>query len=282
MPPMLAIDRELGRAELTREKLFHLLSIPLFAVEDDRARFYMAGVLLKTGDDKLVGVGTDGRRLVHVSTAFAAGTLSEDHTLIIPLTSARATVKLLTRIKVETVTVRRSKALIEITTPDFTLVSKLIDAQFPQYERLLPKQPSTDFAIVDRRKLARALARLTAVVDGEISAPPIIGLEWYGQDQGADRDRGVDRGDGGALRLNLLRQPDAADDSLDADTGGAGQTALALDQLVELVDGLQGERLRLDFNGTGAPMVVMNNQADDGILVLQMPIFWNFGTAAAA
>jgi hypothetical protein len=86
----------------------------------------------------------------------------------------------------------------------------------------------------------------------------------------------------GAMRLNLLRQPDAADDSLDADTGGAGQTALALDQLVELVDGLQGERLRLDFNGTGAPVVVMNNQADDGVLVLQMPIFWNFGTAAAA
>jgi hypothetical protein len=83
------------------------------------------------------------------------------------------------------------------------------------------------------------------------------------------------------MRLNLLRQPDAADDSLDADTGGAGQTALALDQLVELVDGLQGERLRLDFNGTGAPVMVVNPD-DDSVLTLQMPIYWNFETAAAA
>ena len=119
--------------------------------------------------------------------------------------------------------------------------------------------------------------RLAAVVDSEILAPPIVGLEWCDRDRGADRD---DLG-AGALRLSLLRQPDAADDSLDADTGGAGQTALALDQLAELVDELQGEKLRFHFNGADAPVMVVN-QDDDSVLALQMPIHWNFETAAAA
>jgi DNA polymerase-3 subunit beta len=185
MPPMLALDQEVGRVELTRENLLRLLSIPLFAVEDDRARFYMAGVLLKNSGDELVGVGTDGRRLVHVSTALTTGTLSEDLTLIVPLAGAKALVKLLTKAKFETVTVRRSKSLVEITTSDFTVISKLIDAQYPQYQALIPQEPSTNFAVVDRRECARALARLAAVVDREISASPIISLEWRDHGRGA-------------------------------------------------------------------------------------------------
>jgi DNA polymerase-3 subunit beta len=271
LPPMLTIDQELGKVELAREKLLHLLSVPLFAVEDDLARYYLAGILLKTVGGELVGVGTDGRRLVRVSTAFATGTLSEE--LIVPLASVKATMRLLAKAKfVETVTVRRSKSLVEITTPAFTLTSRLIDAQYPQYEPLIPK-PSTNFAIVNRRELAHALARLAAVVDSEILVPPIIGLEWCGRDRGSDND--------GALHLTLLRQPDAADDILDANAGGVGQVAVALDQLAELVDELQGEKLQFDFNGANAPVMVVNPD-DDSVLALQMPIYWNFETAAAA
>jgi DNA polymerase-3 subunit beta len=263
LPAMLAIDEEAGKAEIKYDDLLRLLKWPLFAVETEKTHFYLNGILLQNTGADLVAVSTDGARLCRVS-APASGVLSNDHTLILPLASTRLLVKLLTRAKGETAIVKRSRTLVEITAADFTFVSKLIDAAYPDYQRIIPKLLESHVT-VNRRELAQALERLTAVVDDGIKVAAIVGIMW----------------NGGELRLTLPRQGDAVDDSIDAESNGTCQIAIPLGQLAELVDEFKGQNLRMYVGGAREPMLVIDPH-DAGVLVLQMPMAWTFTDAAAA
>jgi hypothetical protein len=98
------------------------------------------------------------------------------HASVVPRPAIKVLVKLLANKEVNLLTLRRSTTLIEITSTKFTFIGKLIDAEYPAYERLV--LASTDnTAIVDRVALAQAVARIAAVTsdDGRL---PLVGLTW--------------------------------------------------------------------------------------------------------
>ena len=87
---------------------------------------------------------------------------------------------------------RRSLNLLEVRTEKFTLISKLIDGSFPEYERLIPQATLPNTATLERDALMQALARLKAVSESGSA----VGLVW---DAGATE-----------LRLPLLRERDVS------------------------------------------------------------------------
>ena len=180
-------------------------------------------------------------------------------------------VKLITRLltdnkSIEIVRLARSKTLFAVEGPGFRFVSKLIDGTYPDYRRLIPK-PSGSFAIVDRRELARALDRIAAVVDPQSEAMRLVGLRWSDGES--------------ALHLCIPGWPDLADDVLDAEVASTGKVAVQILHLAEIVAEIEGERIHIDTNGNGGPVLVTDPD-DPDVLMLQMPCAWPFENATAA
>jgi DNA polymerase-3 subunit beta len=214
-PGALVIDPEIGHADLATADCFKLFEV-MAAAAAERTRFYLNGVFLHNAGSQLIGVGTDGTKLLSASIA-SDDVLSTDNRLIVPTPAVTMLLRLLRQVKPERVLLRRSRAVFSASAPGgFEIVSGLIDSRYPDYQRVLPRA-GTDSASCQRIELLGALARLKAVAGGEF---PLIGLEWDA---------------GGPLRLCVARQPDAGAEPIAAKTTGTARKAFSLPQLTALI-----------------------------------------------
>jgi DNA polymerase III subunit beta len=225
---------------------------PLFCANTERTRYYLTGVFLHNGPNwDLVAVATDGNRLARVVVS-AAGSLSSDRRLIVPLSSCKPLIKLLKKAN-GLVRLLRSRTLFEARTQKFNFVSKLIDSDFPVYERLIPSDRLLNSAAVERGALVQALTRLKAVSEDRAA----VGLVW---DSGATE-----------LRLPLLRERNvAATEELAGEFTGSARVAVSLPQLLELCEEMIGKNLLVEVDGLGAIRITSSD--DDSVLILQMPL----------
>ena len=253
LPAMLVINEEIGRLELPAADFLGLLK-PVEVATVEAPVYYMAGVLLHNVGDDLVSVASDGRRLMRVAVPAAAFSATRD--LIVPYETVHVVSKLLKATKPDTVILRRSKTLLAIETEQFTFHTKLIDADYPAYEKVIPAA-SNNIVTVDRAALIAALARIDAVATKSKTAT-LAALEW-GTNQ---------------LAVFLPAQPDDAFDLIAAETFGRACFAFPLGQVAELLEQLPGNQICIEVDGP-APIsirVVGNEQ----ILALQTQCAWNF------
>jgi DNA polymerase III subunit beta len=263
LPAMLKLTEETGNVALAREEAATLLVRPAFAVSTEKTRYYLGGILLHDHEEALTAVATDGRRLVRIRVPGATG-LSSDFRLIVPNAALKIIAKLLGDKSVERVTLRRSKTLLSVEGVGFVFVSKLIDADFPSYTRIVPK-PSSNTVTVDRIELLRALDRVAAVVDpGQRRV--VVGLTWTEQQP--------------ALRLGLTNSDDA-DDVVTAEVTGCGRVAVQISLLTEMLHALGGQRVRIASDGGINPILLSDIDRSD-FLGLQMPYQWPARATQAA
>jgi DNA polymerase-3 subunit beta len=255
MPPMLALAGETGKVVLNREAALDLFTRPLVAVDTDRTRYYLGGVFLHAStDETLSAVATDGHRLVKITIA-ARPTLTRDRRLIVPAPAAKLIAKYLRRSRSPTVTVRRNARLVEADTGICLFISKLIDADFVAYEKIIPATPANRIT-VNRAELAQAVERLVAVAREEPKCRAAV-LQWS---------------EGGALHLTLVDADGTADDVINAvEAVGTGRTVLGLRYLSELLHEIEGDRVALAVSDRTAP-VLFTDPDDERLLVVQSPI----------
>ena len=255
LPPAPTIDVVTGEIELDRRELLEAIKQVAFASSTEETRYYINGILLHDDGKRLALVATDGHRLA--KRRIPSAPFSSDHSCIVPNATVAAIVKLLSKTIAEDVRLRRSRALLELTAPGLALVSKLIDGTYPDYARVVPESPANS-ATVDRADLAAALARLAAVVEPDKRLAPLVGLSWDPAEP--------------ALHLSLPHQLDAADDVIAATVAGSApiQTAAQIRHVVELVDQMRTNSIRIATAGAGDPILVTDPE-DDAILVMQMP-----------
>jgi DNA polymerase III subunit beta len=251
-------DAPLGETELDAGQALRIFERPLFCANTERTRLYLNGVFLHNLNDELVAVGTDGNRLARVAVGSAINSLSSDRRLVVPLASVKPLIKLLRRAS-GLVRLLRSRTLFEVRMEKFSFVSKLIDSDFPSYERLIPPDRLPNIATIERVALVQALTRLKAV--GE--ARSAIGLVW---DSGATE-----------MRVPLIRERDsrerdcqAAVEELPGDLTGSARVAVSLPQLLELCEEMTGENLLIECDGLGA--IRVTSPDDESVLILQMPL----------
>jgi DNA polymerase III subunit beta len=252
MPARLELEEE-ASVELGAADLLRLIAMA-FVASRETTRYYLNGVFLHSVDGDLVAVGTDGHRLMR--TSIPAGTFSTDCSCIVPLKATTAIQKILRKTKPEKVTLRRSKALLMVETPSITFVTKLINAEYPDYRRIIP-QASANAITCNSDTLVAALRRLAAVAAED---KPLIALQWqHGQ----------------GLELFLARQPDDGHDVVAAETAGNGRVAAQLSLLAELLEEIAGDTISLSTDSAHAPIVV-RLVGDERLLALLMPCAHNF------
>ena len=130
---------------------------------DDQARYYLCGLFIhiteENGEKVLSGVSTDGHRLslINVKNFNVSGDFSG---VIIPKKTLKEIRNVLIDCQDEEVSFSLSKTKIKIETSNTLMISKLIDADFPDYKRVIP-QANDKILKCDKKLLTNILSRVS-------------------------------------------------------------------------------------------------------------------------
>jgi DNA polymerase-3 subunit beta len=147
---------------LDRQVFRRLLDKTQFSMAQQDVRYYLNGLLLETAGTTLRAVATDGHRL-----AITEITLDQEAArggqVIVP---RKGVLELLRLIDGEgTVELTLGENHIRGQVDDIRFTSKLIDGRFPDYERVVPKDPHN--IVVADRSLLRAGLQRAAILSNE-------------------------------------------------------------------------------------------------------------------
>ena len=156
--------KEIGQEayfEFSQADFLDMIAKTLFAVSSDETRYFMNGVYFEQADGKLVMVATDGRRLSYSAKA-AEAQVADFKGVIIPPKVLHLIRKLAAGEGKLRLAIAENNIFVQL---DRHLISSnLIDAQFPNYQRVIPK--SQDHRLtVSRDSLQAALRRVSLLVE---------------------------------------------------------------------------------------------------------------------
>lgn len=143
--------------ELSAGALKQLIAQTVFATDRQGTRYAFNGVLMVPEASQLVFVATDGRRLALARGELTAPTHKSrlGSKSIIPAKALSLVEKLLTNPE-ETVRIKVAENQAVFSTTDATLVTNLLEGQFPPYEDVIPKN-------TDKKMVAGTADFLSAV-----------------------------------------------------------------------------------------------------------------------
>ena len=147
---------------LKQTDLKQLFSKTYFAMGQQDVRHYLNGALLDIKKNKIQCVAADGHRLALAATEIE-GEMPEVQ-VILPRKSVLELLRLLDNEEEESLHVSVNDQRIRFETKHFILTSKLIHAQYPDFERLIPKGNLS--ATLERETVKHALAR-TSILSNE-------------------------------------------------------------------------------------------------------------------
>ena len=127
------------RFSMSVNDLRGLIDRTRFAISTEETRYYLNGIYLHvTGEDSQVlrAVATDGHRLARVEMGLPEGA-AKLAGIIIPRKAINEVRKLVDEVE-NSVEIGLSETRIQFSLDHITLMSKLIDGTFPDYERVIP------------------------------------------------------------------------------------------------------------------------------------------------
>ncbi len=132
-----------------------------FAMAQQDVRFYLNGLLLEISTETLNVVGTDGHRLAKTTSALDKKNISEQ-SCIVPRKAIQELTKSLSESKDCKVSLVDNQA--SFTYSQVTLTTKLIDGTFPDYNRVIPAETTTNI-MLDSKVLKPALQRVSILAN---------------------------------------------------------------------------------------------------------------------
>ena len=151
------------KISLLQGQLKRLVDRTAFAMAQQDVRYYLNGMLWELQPDMLRVVATDGHRLA-MCTLESKFPVEDTKQVILPRKGVIELARLL-QDEGEEVTLVIGNNHIRATTEEFTFTSKLVDGKFPDYERVLPRNPDKQ-VLGSRQELRQAFAR-TAILSNE-------------------------------------------------------------------------------------------------------------------
>lgn len=134
----------------------------IYAASDDESRLILNGALMSIKNQKLVIVATDGRRLALTEREIE---LPSDQKVdfVVPIKTIGELIKILKEEGTVKVTLAANMVAFEMET--CTVVSKLIEGTYPNYQQVIPAQ--CDERITVEREMLLGALRRTAIVSNE-------------------------------------------------------------------------------------------------------------------
>lgn len=153
------VEDSMGTHKITllQGQLKRLIERTAFAMAQQDVRYYLNGMLWELRPSLLRVVATDGHRLAMCTLQSEFPVEDEAKQVILPRKGVLELARLLQDESGEVALVIGNNH-IRATTDEFTFTSKLVDGKFPDYDRVLPKNPEKS-VIGSRQDLRQAFAR---------------------------------------------------------------------------------------------------------------------------
>lgn len=161
--PKVAGLKSLVTFDMPAAAIKNLIDKTYFAMAQQDVRYYLNGVLLELGADKIRAVATDGHRLSVCDATVKTGA-SKTTQSIVPRKGILELQRLMAEPE-ENATVTLSENHLRVDLGGITYTAKLVDGKFPDYERVIPQNTSKRL-VGDRSVLKDALHR-TSILSNE-------------------------------------------------------------------------------------------------------------------
>ncbi|MEO1091725.1 MAG: DNA polymerase III subunit beta [Pseudomonadota bacterium] len=239
---------------MTGAELVRLIDRTRFAMSTEEARYYLNGLHLHTlesgADAVLRAVATDGHRLAKAEMPLPAGAGGMPP-IIVPRKAVGEIRKLVEG--AEEVSVSLSTSKIQVRVGDAELVSRLIDGQFPDYERVIPKS-NDKRAVVDAQAFAKAVDRVATIATEKTRA---IKLHF----------------DSGRMTLSAVSsEAGRGEDQLDV---GYADSPLEIGfnarYVLEMLGQIAGDDIEMEIANPASPTLVRDT-GDSGVVYVLMPM----------
>jgi DNA polymerase-3 subunit beta len=221
----------------------------VFAASNDESRPVLTGVFLHTSGGELFAVATDSYRLAEKKLIKT----SQDISLLVPADAMQELLRILPD-TIESVSVSADSQQVLFKAGDIELVTRLIDATYPDYKKLLPRNYTTTATLardelVSITKVSSLFAResagsVTLHVDDEEKVVSITSIASQ-------------------LGENSSKAP--------ADIEGSGEVTLNSRYLLDALNAIGTKEVTIGFNGKLEPFVVSSKEAP-GQIYLVMPL----------
>lgn len=148
--------------KISVQALQGLLEHTIFAASLEEVRYYLNSIYFIITTESTIAVSTDARRLAIAIQDSIIGAEDEDTNFILPLKTAREIVKVFTVDKPIEFSIEDSQ--LSLTDGEFKLVSRLIEGEYPNYDRIVPKDHSKSI-IANKLDLIAATKRVSLLAD---------------------------------------------------------------------------------------------------------------------
>lgn len=224
---------------IAAEDLRDAIAGTAFVASADTTRPILTGVYIYSLDKKLYFAATDGYRLAEKKSI----SVDQEISLLVPATTLMDLSRILT--DGQKIEVRFDGEQVSFIAENIVLTSRLVDGNFIDYRKLIPKD--TDFsAEVDRAELQK-ITKVAALFAKNAAGSVVIKLDEKA----------------GELAMQSLASEIGENSSvLEADVKGDGSISLNSKFLMDSLSAISGERVKLQFSGKLAP-VLLTGASDD-------------------
>ncbi|PIE83736.1 MAG: DNA polymerase III subunit beta [Candidatus Contendobacter odensis] len=238
--------------QLSRNVLRGLIERTHFAMAQQDVRYYLNGLLLEISPGVLRLVATDGHRLAFQSLPAETDAMLETRQVIVPRKGVLELMRLLSDSD-DHVVLQLSANHVRLLMGDIRFTSKLIDGQFPDYDRVIP-QESNRVMLADRLVLRSALARVGIVLSDKTRGIRLQLEDWN-------------------LRIQAqnLEQEEAEEEVEINYSGGSMDIGFNMAYLLDALGALDGELAKLSFNDAGSSCLIEEAEGTGGKHVI-MPM----------
>ncbi|MFK8078294.1 MAG: DNA polymerase III subunit beta [Granulosicoccus sp.] len=241
------------RVVLTADVLHSSIKSTAFSMAQQDVRFYLNGMLLEIGADRLSCVATDGHRLAYAQ----CDTDAEPETpvrAIIPRKSIGELQRLLGGVDAaEPVTLLVTAQHLQVQVGGVRLSTKLIDGRFPDYNRVIPIDGNKEL-LIDCQTLKQSLTR-ASVLSNEKYRGVRIALQ------------------SGTLTISS-NNPDQEEaiDELEVDySGESAEIGFNVTYLLDVLNAIDTENARILIkDGNSSALITPENTSDSKYVVMPM------------
>lgn len=237
---------------MSQKELKKVISKVHFAMGQQDVRHYLNGTLFDINQGVMRCIATDGHRLAF-SSANLINADSVQSKVILPRKSVLELIRLLDSNSEENVMVCIGENHFRVKSPDFTFTSKLINAQYPDYDKLIPRGVENS-AIASREALKQALARASI-----LSNEKFRGIRLH-----LDQD---------TLRI-VANNPEQeeAEEIIQMEYQGNGmEIGFNVAYLLDVVSAISSEKICWSFSDPNGGVLIESPEKDDSLYVV-MPM----------
>lgn len=249
--PSLEDETYAASFKLKQSHLKNLFSKTYFAMGQQDVRHYLNGALLDIGRHTIKCVAADGHRLA-MTSIHDDSIGNVEARVILPRKSVLELIRLVSSEIDHELAISINDNRIRVISPDYIFTSKLINAQYPDYQRLIPKGSLS--AAGDREAIKQALTRASI-----LSNEKFRGVRFQ-----LEPDKLI-------ITANNSDQ-EQAEEALSFEYAGKSiEIGFNVAYLLDVVSAITAKTIRCVFNDANSG-VLIEGDADDPSLYVIMPM----------